>query len=283
DELNTVRKQLSQIKGGGLARACRAGRLVALVISDVLGDPLDLIASGPTVLDRSTPADAMAILERYDAKAAGIGRQVFDALAKPTKQPTGPNGCRVTNHVIGNNAIAVAAAAREAQRLGYTPASVSATKSQGPACEIGRHLAQAAVAMRIGPGPDCLVSGGEPTVKLVEEARRGLGGRNQQLVLAAVERLSALDSSGILILSGGTDGEDGPTDAAGAWADHQTIEAARQLGLEAADYLARNDAYHWFEPVGALIKTGPTHTNVCDVRVVLVDRAEKKKVGQGLP
>lgn len=275
DELNTVRKQLSQIKGGGLARACRAGRLVALVISDVLGDPLDLIASGPTVLDRSTPADAMAILERYGAKVAGIGRQVFDALAKPTKQPTGSGGCRVTNHVIGNNAIAVAAAAREAQRLGYTPASVSATKSQGPACEIGRHLAQAAVAMRIGPGPDCLVSGGEPTVKLVEEARRGLGGRNQQLVLAAVERLSALDSSGILILSGGTDGEDGPTDAAGAWADHQTIEAARQLGLKAADYLARNDAYHWFEPVGALIKTGPTHTNVCDVRVVLVDRAEK--------
>lgn len=275
EELNTVRKQLSQIKGGGLARACRAGRLVTLVISDVLGDPVDLIASGPTVEDRSSPAEAVAILKRYDAKAAGIDQRVFDALAKRTKQPAGPISCRVTNHVIGNNASAVEAAAREAERLGYTPTNVSATKSQGPAEEIGRHLAQTALAMRAASGPDCLISGGEPTVKLVEAAKRGLGGRNQQLVLAAVERLSAEDAAGILILSGGTDGEDGPTDAAGAFADFQTIEAARGLGLEPADYLARNDAYHWFEPLSALIKTGPTHTNVCDVRVVLVDRVEK--------
>ena len=129
--------------------------------------------------------------------------------------------------------------------------------------------------MRAASGPDCLISGGEPTVKLVEAEKRGLGGRNQQLVLAAVERLSAEDAAGILILSGGTDGEDGPTDAAGAFADSQTIETARGLGLEPADYLARNDAYHWFEPLSALIKTGPTDTNVCDVRVVLVDRVEK--------
>jgi glycerate 2-kinase len=280
DELNTVRKQLSRIKGGGLARECRAGRLVALVISDVLGDPLDLIASGPTVPDRSSPADALAILERYGAKTAGIDQRVFDALAARLAHASvsmaPASECRAANHVIGNNAVAVTAAAREAQRRGYTPTSVSAAKSEGRAEEIGRELARAAVAMRVGPGPDCLVSGGEPTVKLVEAACRGLGGRNQQLVLAAVDGLETEDASGILILSGGTDGEDGPTDAAGAWADRQTIEAARQLELDPADYLARNDAYRWFEPVGALIKTGPTHTNVCDVRVVLVDRVEKE-------
>jgi glycerate 2-kinase len=272
DELNTVRKQLSRIKGGGLARACGAGRMVTLVISDVLGDPLDLIASGPTLDDRSSPADAAAILNRYGAKGAGIGQQVFDALAKRTKQSSRPASCQVTNHVIGNNATAVEAAAREAEQFGYTPRGVSAGKSEGAACDIGRHLAQAALAMRARSGPDCLVSGGEPTVKLVEAAQRGLGGRNQQLVLAAVERLSAEDAAGMVILSAGTDGEDGPTDAAGAFADLRIIEAARRLGLEPADYLARNDAYHWFEPVGGLIKTGPTHTNVCDVRVVVVNR-----------
>jgi hydroxypyruvate reductase len=128
--------------------------------------------------------------------------------------------------------------------------------------------------MRAGPGPSCLVSGGEPTVKLIDAQRRGLGGRNQQLVLAAVERLAGDNRSGIVILSGGTDGEDGPTDAAGAFADAEVIEQAERLGLDPSDYLARNDAYHWFEPLGALVKTGPTDTNVCDVRVVLVDRAD---------
>jgi hydroxypyruvate reductase len=280
DELNTVRKQLSQVKGGGLARACKAGRLVTLVISDVLGDPLDLIASGPTVADRSSPADALAILERYGAKAAGIDRRVFDALARKHAHASVsmaplPAPSRTITHVIGNNAAAVAAAAEEAQRRGYAPTSVSAAKSEGSAEEIGRHLAGAALVMRAGPGSDCLVSGGEPTVKLVEAARRGLGGRNQQLVLAAAKLLETESASGILILSGGTDGEDGPTDAAGAFADAQMIEAARRLGLEPGDYLARNDAYHWFEPLGGLVKTGPTHTNVCDVRVVLVDRLQE--------
>jgi hydroxypyruvate reductase len=275
DELNTVRKQLSQIKGGGLARACRAGQLVALVISDVLGDPLDLIASGPTVVDRSSPEDAMGILERYGAQSAGIHPRVFAALAR--RQPRGKIVCRTRTHVIGNNATAVEAAAHEARELGYTPSSVSATKSEGAAEEIGRHLARAALHMRAGPGPDCLISGGEPTVKLVDAAKRGTGGRNQQLVLAAVDELAAEDARGLVVLSGGTDGEDGPTDAAGAFADSSVIEAARRLHLEPAEYLAANDAYHWFEPLGALIKTGPTHTNVCDVRVVLVDREERPR------
>ncbi len=274
DDLNTVRKALSRVKGGGLARACRADRLIALVISDVLGDPLDLIASGPTVEDPATPEQALALLERYGSREAGISPRVFEALARRPEQRRDPIRCRTTNLVIGNNATAVDAAAHHAQSLGYTPSSESAGASEGPAEQVGYRLSDAALAMRTRPGPDCLVSGGEPTVRLVDAARRGSGGRNQQLVLAAAGRLGDKHGEGILILSAGTDGEDGPTDAAGAFADHQIIDAARQRRLDPSDYLARNDAYHFFEPLGALLKTGPTDTNVCDLRIVLVDRVE---------
>lgn len=275
EELNTVRKQLSRIKGGGLLRACRAGHLVTLIISDVLGDPLDVIASGPTVEDRSTPEAALAVLAKYEAEAAGISPAVLDYLRR--KQATRPSAklehaCQVTNLVIGNNATAVDAAGQEAVRLGYSPALISSRKSEGPAEEVGRHLSDMALRMRREPGPDCLISGGEPVVKLAPSGRRGLGGRNQQLVLAALERLAADGAVGIAMLSGGTDGEDGPTDAAGAILDASVLAAARQRGLDPADYLARNDAYRFFEPLDALIKTGPTHTNVCDLRVVVVDR-----------
>jgi hydroxypyruvate reductase len=271
EELNTVRKQLSRIKGGGLARACKAGRLIALIISDVLGDPLDLIASGPTVADPSTPADALAILEKYDAHEAAISERVFSTLRRvPTDHARLP-GCRVTNHIIGNNALAVAAAAQDAQRRGYRVQSESATRSEGPAEEVGRLLAERSLEMRATGASECFISGGEPTVKLVDSSQRGRGGRNQQLVLAAVERLAQADARGSVILSGGTDGEDGPTDAAGALADEEIIATAKQRGLDPQVFLARNDAYHWFEPLGGLIKTGPTHTNVCDVRVVLTD------------
>src|SRR5437773_12336429 len=129
-----------------------------------------------------------------------------------------------------------------------------------------------ALKMRERSGPNCLITGGEPGVRLVEPARRGLGGRNQQLVLAALERLAPEGMHGIALLSGGTDGEDGPTDAAGALIDERVLAEARRQGLDIADHLARNDAYHFFAPLGALITTGPTHTNVCDVRVVVVDQ-----------
>jgi glycerate 2-kinase len=270
-ELNTVRKQLSRIKGGGLLRACRAGRLITLVISDVLGDPLDLIASGPTVEDSSTPEAAWEILERFGAREAGISAEVFSFLRRRKSQTKPPPTCRFTNLIIGNNALAVDAAGMEAERLGYSHAMTAARDWEGTAEEVGRHLAQMALHMRSGPGPDCLISGGEPTVKLVDAGERGLGGRNQQLVLAAAEVL-ADDPAGIVLLSGGTDGEDGPTDAAGALVDAEILKAARALGLRPADFLRRNDAYHFFEPLAGLIKTGPTHTNVCDVRVVVVDR-----------
>jgi len=278
EELNTVRQPLSRIKGGRLAQVCGAGRLVTMIISDILGDPLDLIASGPTVPCRSTPQDALAVLERYGARQAGIDPRVFAALSGP-RAATQPVRCEVTNLVIGNNAVAVDAAGLKAEQLGYSHAMTSARASEGSAEDVGRHLAEMAQQMRAQAGPDCLVSGGEPTVKLVSAKERGRGGRNQQLVLSAVtvweaSHAPAKTGEGMLLLSGGTDGEDGPTDAAGAFADAEIITRARQAGLDPVEFLHRNDAYPWFEQSGGLIKTGPTNTNVCDVRVVLVDRIE---------
>ncbi|MFO0900004.1 MAG: DUF4147 domain-containing protein [Pirellulales bacterium] len=272
EELNTVRKQLSALKGGGLARACRAGRLETLIISDVLGDPLDVIASGPTVSDSSTPAQALAVLERFQSRQAGVPESVFALLGSKAGSAGGQRSSaapRVSNTIIGNNATAVDAAGMEAERRGYRHAMNSATRSEGPAEEIGRHLAEMALHMRGKAGPNCLITGGEPVVKLVESGRRGLGGRNQQLVLAAAERLWPESLEGLVVLSGGTDGEDGPTDAAGALFDETVFKQAQAAGLQPPDFLARNDAYHFFERMGGLIKTGPTHTNVCDVRVVL--------------
>ncbi len=279
EQLNTVRKQLSRIKGGGLLRACHAGRLVSLVISDVLGDRLDLIASGPTVPDRSTPGEALEILERFDAREAGVSTAVFNYLkvvgqvgnlSRNSRQVA--NLSHVINLIIGNNATAVAAAAEQAQRLGYSVDAASATQSEGPAEEIGRRLAESALKMRDAAGQTCLISGGEPVVKLVESSRRGQGGRNQQLTLAALPRLAEVGAEGIALLSGGTDGEDGPTDAAGAFLDADTIAAARRAKLDPVEYLSRNDAYNFFAPLDALIRTGPTGTNVCDLRVVLSRR-----------
>jgi glycerate 2-kinase len=299
-ELNTVRKQLSRIKGGGLPRACRAGRLITLVISDVLGDPLDIIASGPTVPDTSTPAEALAVLERFGARETGVPPRVFEylerrmasggqLLASGGRQPPDGGGHFAVNpsgglrpplaeHVIiGNNAAAVEAAGDEAQRLGYCCVLDAAQTLEGQAEDVGGRLAQTALRMRDQGGPNCLISGGEPVVCLVEASRRGLGGRNQQLVLAALEILAGdgmrnIALHNIALLSGGTDGEDGPTDAAGAVIDEHVLAKAQALGLDLADHLARNDAYHFFEPLDALIKTGPTHTNVCDLRVVVVDQ-----------
>ncbi len=282
EQLNTVRKQLSQVKGGGLARACKAGQLVTLIISDVLGDPLDVIASGPTVANTTTAEDALAVLEQFHAREAGITPSLFDRLrdlASAAHYPHPPPTATVSNHVIGNNAVAVDAAGMEAERRGYSHAMVAARKLESDADGIGRHLADVALRMRQGSEPDCLITGGEPTVQLVASNQRGLGGRNQQLVLASLQQL--LDKAppaaavnpleDMLILAGGTDGEDGPTDAAGAWIDAPAAAAAQQLGLVPASFLQRNDAYHFFQPLGTLLKTGPTHTNVCDVRVVLVN------------
>jgi len=300
EQLNTVRKQLSRIKGGGLARACRAGRLITLIISDVIGDPLDVIASGPTVPDGKTPQDALDVLDRFHAREAGISASVFDYLeaqggresfsaddlsianvARPKKAPD-PFPREVHNLVIGNNAAAVDAAGIEAERRGYSHAMTAATTLEGAAEDIGRHLAEMAMRMRDETGPDCLITGGEPIVRLVAAAHRGKGGRSQQLVLAALIHLlegspdEAAALRDIALLSGGTDGEDGPTDAAGAFIDEKIAAAILHQRLDPASYLRRNDAYHCFEQLGSLIKTGPTHTNVCDLRVVTVSQPDAR-------
>jgi hydroxypyruvate reductase len=287
-ELNTVRKQLSRVKGGGLARACRAGRLISLIISDVLGDPLDVIASGPTVADTATPAEALAVLGRYDP-ARQLPDAIYGALLRAAESTggQGPQNADLmpTPMIIGNNAAAVDAAGIEAERRGYSHAMTAATRLEGEAAVIGEHHADLALQMRRESGPDALITGGEPVVTLAPADARGRGGRNQQLVLAGLVRLLSLQpqgsaenpAGGLAILSGGTDGEDGPTDAAGAIVDESVIARMRELRLDPGSFLARNDAYSFFEQTGGLIKTGPTHTNVCDLRVVLVDRIESRR------
>jgi glycerate-2-kinase len=168
--------------------------------------------------------------------------------------------------------MAVDGAGVEAERLGYSHAMIAATRSEGAAELVGRHLAGMALSMRDNSGPDCLISGGEPTVKLVDEHRRGKGGRNQQLALAALEELG--DCEGICLLSGGTDGEDGPTDAAGAMVDAEIVRRAIAAQLQPSESLARNDAYTFFRECDGLFITGPTYTNVCDLRVVVVQSRE---------
>jgi glycerate 2-kinase len=273
DQLNCVRRHLSEVKGGGLARAFTAGTLVTLVVSDVLGDPLETIASGPTFATGDTPAEAIAVLESLGIAKHPDARPIVEFLARQSPSADGRHArgpAEVHHLILANNATAVDAAGIEAERLGYNHAMLCATSSEGSAEEIGRHLAQMAIEMRDQPGPNCLITGGEPTVTLPPADRRGVGGRNQQLVLAALEDLR--DCHGIALLSGGTDGEDGPTDAAGAMVDHEIARAAKSQGLDAANFLERCDAYHYFQRIDGLLKTGPTGTNVCDIRVVVVDQ-----------
>lgn len=279
-ELNTVRKHLSRIKGGNLTRASNAGRMITLVLSDVLGDPLDLIGSGPTVPDTSNDADALAILQKYGGIAAGVPAAVMSVLAARAKMPADPIGGfvdRATIHVIGNNATAVDCAGIEAEKRGFSHAMIAARELEGSVEEIGRHLSRMALQMRDNNGPDCLIMGGEGTVALAPADIRGRGGRNQQTILAALDELQKLGeptARGIVILSGGTDGEDGPTDAAGAWLDEASVKLAGERDLNLQEALRRNAAYDFFAATKSLLLTGPTHTNVCDIRVVVVARQE---------
>jgi hydroxypyruvate reductase len=255
--------------------------LVTLIISDVLGDPLDVIASGPTVVDTSTPSEALTVLRRFDPRRQHVPESVYRVLEKRSGAPVAkaPGSLSVINEVIGNLAVAVDAAGMEAERRGYSHAMHVARELEGAAEDAGRHLAHMALQMRRESGPDCLITGGEPVVQLAAESERGRGGRNQQLVLAALQdwQFHGATGEGIVLLSGGTDGEDGPTDAAGAIIDATSLAQAAALSLDAGEYLRRNNAYRFFEACGGLIKTGPTNTNVCDVRVVVVDRVEQRR------
>ena len=261
-EMNCVRKHISQIKGGQLARLAYPATLLTLILSDVIGDDLDVIGSGPTIPDRSTLADARAIFEKY-----GIGNKL-PAAAQETPKPGDRIFEKTHNVIVGSNALAVDAAEVEARRLGFHTLVLS-TFLEGEAREIAR--VHAAIAKEIRATgrpvktPACVISGGESTVTV---RGKGLGGRNQEFALAAAFDIAGLQN--VLILSAGTDGTDGPTDAAGAIADGTTLVRAQALGLNAAAFLANNDSYYFFEATGDLIKTGPTGTNVADIQLVLV-------------
>ena len=275
-EINAVRKHISRIKGGQLARLAYPAQVLTLLVSDVVGDDLDVIGSGPTAPDASTFAGAQAILDKYGlrervpaAVRERIERGVRGEIAE-TPKPGDPAFERTTNLIVGSNRLAVDAAARKAHELGLRPAVLS-TVIEGEAREVARMHAAIAREIRatgrpLKP-PLCLISGGETTVTL---RGNGLGGRNQEFVLAAAIDLAGIDR--VEVLSGGTDGSDGPTDAAGAIADGATIERAERLGLDARRFLAENDSYHFFDALGDLLKTGPTGTNVMDLRLVLVGR-----------
>lgn len=266
EQLNTVRKQLSRVKGGGLARACQAGKLISLIISDVLHDPLDVIASGPTVTNSSTAADALEVLTHFQAREHGFPQELFRFLEN--RQPDPAITTEVHNCLIGSNQTAVDAAAEYAKALGYT-CEIQYAQAEGQAAERGRDFAQLAVQFSQRTEPMCLISGGEPVVTLPPAERRGIGGRNQHLVLAALEELRGRSPFPMTLISGGTDGEDGPTDAAGAILDTNLWQAA-QDDAAIPEYLSRADAYTFFQNYDALLQTGPTHTNVMDLRVLLV-------------
>jgi glycerate 2-kinase len=273
-EMNAVRKHLSRVKGGRLAAAFRGRALFSLIISDVVGDPLDVIASGPTAPDPSTFADALAVLDRYGlrdrtppAVIEHLGRGAAGQVSETPKQ-LGPH---VHNIILGNNAVALRAASAKAEALGYRVLNLGSFV-EGETRQVATAITGVVRSIRadglpIAP-PACVLIGGETTVTLGPDP--GKGGRNQEFVLAALGKLGGDGMRGVAVLSGGTDGEDGPTDAAGAVADESTGAKVRQRGLGVAAHLDRHDAYPLFDAIGGLIRTGLTHTNVMDVRVVLV-------------
>ena len=270
-ELNAVRKHLDRLKGGRLARAAAPARTLGLVLSDVVGDPLDVIASGPLSPDPTTFADAVGILRQRGVweTAPERVRAYLDAglRGEVEETPGQDDRCfeRVVVRIVGNNELAAESALAEAERRGYATRLLT-TELVGEAREAGRGLAEAARAERSAGsgGPGGLVAAGETTVTVTGA---GSGGRNQELALGAA--LALAGDEAVLLASAGTDGIDGPTDAAGAMADGTTLARAAELGLDPEAALADNDAYPFFDALGDLIVTGPTGTNVMDVQVVL--------------
>jgi glycerate 2-kinase len=272
-ELNAVRKHISSLKGGQLAALAFPATVVSLQLSDVIGDPLDVIGSGLTAPDRTTFARAIEVIRSYglwDRMPAAVRERLEGGLAgryPETPKPSDPLFENVQNVVVGSSRLALAAAAKEAKRLGYKPTVLSSTM-QGETREVARVHAEILREVRnsgspLAP-PACLLTGGETTVTV---KGGGKGGRNQEFALAAAIAIDGL--SDVLVASAGTDGTDGPTDAAGARADGKTFERAEALGYRLGDHLLRNDSYPVFEALGDLIKTGPTGTNVMDVHLLL--------------
>jgi hydroxypyruvate reductase len=268
-EVNVVRKHLTQVGGGQLAQAAQPADVAAWVVSDVVGDDLSTIASGPTVPDPSTYADAVRVLYRHGLwhDVAAPIREHLAAGADGTRPetPSEDASCfaSVQTHLLGTNRMALAAARAAAEARGYR-ARIVGDEVEGEAREVGRDHVQQMRTAEVAR-PTCWLWGGETTVTVRGE---GKGGRNQELALAGA---IAMEKAAVelVLLSGGTDGIDGPTDAAGAWATPETAGRARARGLDAGRHLKRNDAYSFFDALGQLLRPGPTHTNVMDVHVGL--------------
>jgi hydroxypyruvate reductase/glycerate 2-kinase len=273
-EMNAVRKHQSRVKGGRLAQAFRGAELFSLIISDVVGDPLDVIASGPTAADPSTFVDALAVLDRYGLRgktSVAVIEHLERGRAGLVPETLKELPANVHNILLGNNALALQAATAKAESIGYRVLNLGSF-IEGETRPVAVAVAGVVRSIQadqlpVAP-PCCLLSGGETTVTLGPGA--GKGGRNQEFVLAMLHKLGDAGMRNVAVLSGGTDGEDGPTDAAGAVADENTWAKLQRSDRSMVEHLDRHDAYPLFDSVGALIRTGLTNTNVMDVRVILV-------------
>ena len=273
-EVNAVRKHISTLKGGRFAKLVAPARMVSLILSDVVGDALEAIASGPTVADSTTFSDCLEIIRRYNLQNK-IPRSVLDFLQRgvedgieETPKPSDSVFRNVQNVVIGSNRAALQAAQHQAEVFGYYTRMLSSSVEGESRVVAKSHTALVKEIVRTDSSfsrPVCVISGGETTVTVRAD---GLGGRNQEFALAAAIEIDGLD--GVVVLSAGTDGIDGPTDAAGAIVDGSTIQRGRTRGLAASAFLDRNDSYHFLKATDDLFITGPTFTNVMDLQVMLV-------------
>jgi hydroxypyruvate reductase/glycerate 2-kinase len=275
NELNTVRKHISKVKGGRLAEIAYPAKIISLILSDVVGDRLDVIASGPTSPDTTTFAYALKVLEKY-----GLMNKAPKSILEVLKKGVGglipetpKEGDRIFNNIeniiIGSNRSALDAVKRKAEELGFH-AEIISYELTGEAREVGKWLAEAArkragMEAQKNKRPLCLLSGGETTVTV---RGSGIGGRNMELALAFAMEIEGI--KGITLLSAGTDGTDGPTDAAGAIVDGETVKKLKAAGLDPAEYLANNDSYDFFRKTGELFVTGPTGTNVMDLQIIVI-------------
>ena len=258
-EMNTIRKRLSAVKGGRFARWCAPARVEAVILSDIVGDPLDMIASGPAAADPSTCVQAREIVRKYRLRLSPAALECLDRETPKTVE-------NVHTQVIGSVRELCRAAAAKCEALGYRP-QILTDRLGGEAREAGAMLARKAKEVPLGTGRTALIAGGETVVRLTGS---GLGGRNQEIALAAAAELRGVRNTALI--SVGSDGTDGPTDAAGGYADGGTFDALLRRGIRIADVLRNNDAYHALDAVDCLIRTGPTGTNVNDVTVALIDR-----------
>ena len=269
-ELNCLRKHLSTVKGGGLARVA-SGQLTTLLISDVVGDDVATIGSGPTAPDPTAFADAWAVLERYSlvervpAVVSQLLRDGIEGRIAETMKPNDPQAARCRNLIVGSNRTALEAAAQAVRARGWA-ATIEAQPLTGDTTAAARRFGTRLAELAGHPAerPRCVLAGGETTVRVAGDGR---GGRNQEFALALGQEVDGLP---ITVLSAGTDGVDGPTDAAGAFVDGTTLQRARARGLDPNVALARNDSYGFFSQLGDLFQCGPTGTNVMDIKVALI-------------